>query len=121
MATKGKKRTKPSKSTRALAQLPILQAPLAELPKGASARRVLGRSRTVMGLPYEYRSMARVRMSRREVAAINTDIALRSRRFLFSTQPKFAYIGTDGAVVEDLSHALHVTVESHRVTGRRKR
>ena len=47
MATKPKK---PSKSTRALAQRPIVQAPLAQLPKGAGDRRALGRSRTVEAL-----------------------------------------------------------------------
>jgi predicted nuclease of restriction endonuclease-like (RecB) superfamily len=47
MATK---RAKPSKSTRALARRPIVQAPLAQLPTGAGDRRALGRSRTVDAL-----------------------------------------------------------------------
>lgn len=47
MATKGKK---PSKPTRALARRSIVQAPLAQLPKGAGDRRALGRSRTVGAL-----------------------------------------------------------------------
>ena len=47
MATK---RKKPSKSTRALARRPIVQAPLAQLPKGAGDRRALGRSPTVEAL-----------------------------------------------------------------------
>jgi predicted nuclease of restriction endonuclease-like (RecB) superfamily len=50
VATKGKKRKTPSKSTRALARRPILQAPLAELPKGPGDRRALGRSATVEAL-----------------------------------------------------------------------
>ena len=47
MATK---RKKPSKSTRALARRPIVQAPLAQLPKTAGDRRALGRSSTVEAL-----------------------------------------------------------------------
>jgi len=43
-------RMKPSKSTRALARRPIVQAPLAQLPKGSGDRRALGRSRTVEAL-----------------------------------------------------------------------
>ena len=43
-------RKKPSKSTRALARRPIVQAPLAQLPKGDGDRRALGRSRTVDAL-----------------------------------------------------------------------
>lgn len=37
---------KPSKPTRALARRPIVQAPLAQLPKGAGNRRALGRARS---------------------------------------------------------------------------
>ena len=47
MATK---RKKPSTTTRALVRRPILQAPLAELPKRAGERRALGRSRKVEAL-----------------------------------------------------------------------
>ena len=47
MATR---RKKPSKSTRALARRPIVQAPLAQLPKGTGDRRALGRSSVVEAL-----------------------------------------------------------------------
>ena len=46
MAAKRTTAEKPSKPTRALARRPIVQAPLAQLPKGAGDRRALGRARS---------------------------------------------------------------------------
>jgi Protein of unknown function (DUF4238) len=60
----------------------------------------------LMGLPYEFTARARVRLSRKEVAAINTDLALSAYRFVYSTQPTFAQIGDDGAVVPGPTAAL---------------
>lgn len=60
----------------------------------------------LMGLPYEFTARARVRLSRRDVAAINTDLALSAYRFVYSTQPTFAQIGDGGAVVLGPTAAL---------------
>lgn len=53
----------------------------------------------LMGFPQEFTARARIRLSRGEVAAINTDLALSAYRFVYSTQPTFAQIGNDGSVV----------------------
>lgn len=66
----------------------------------------------LMGLPYEFTARARVRLSRNEVAAINTDLALSAYRFVYSTQPTFAQIGDDGAVVPGPTAAL-ILKEEH--------
>jgi hypothetical protein len=65
----------------------------------------------LMGLPYEFEARARVRLSRAEVAATNTDLALAAHRFVFSTRPTFAQVGTDGRVIEGPAEMLRLTDE----------
>lgn len=60
----------------------------------------------LIGLSYVFTARARVRLSRREVAAINTDLALSARRFIYSTEPRFAQIGEDGSVVQGPTEML---------------
>jgi hypothetical protein len=60
----------------------------------------------LMGLSYEFTAAARIRLSRREVAAINTDLALRAHRFVYSPRPTFVQIDASGAVVDGPTDAL---------------
>jgi hypothetical protein len=53
-----------------------------------------------MGLPYDFTARARIRLSRAEVAAINTDTALAARRFIYSTPSSFVHIDADDSVVD---------------------
>jgi hypothetical protein len=60
----------------------------------------------LMGLPYEFTARARIRLSRKEVAALNTDIALSAYRFVYSTHPTFAQLSDNGAVAAGPTVAL---------------
>lgn len=60
----------------------------------------------LMGLPYEFTARARVRYDRREVAELNTSLALSAHRFVYSNEPVFAQIGQDNAVVEGPTEML---------------
>ncbi|MFT3693444.1 MAG: DUF4238 domain-containing protein [Kofleriaceae bacterium] len=51
------------------------------------------------GLPYEYTARARLRMNRAQVAAFNTDLALKAHRFVYSTDPNFVQLTQDGSSV----------------------
>jgi Protein of unknown function (DUF4238) len=60
----------------------------------------------LIGLPYMFTARARVRLSKRDVAAFNSDFALSAYRFVYSTQPTFEQIGNDGSVVSGPTAAL---------------
>jgi hypothetical protein len=52
----------------------------------------------LIGLSYRH-DRARVRFTRQQVAALNTDLALAARRFVYSTEPTFAQVNEAGTVV----------------------